>query len=103
MKNSEENSGKTQIRTVEVHIVICIWEKMLEMRHAILNMKFKIASTKPIRIDFVDEAWLTPVSCSHEVRNRCGFLIICSKNYTICQGRGAEEREICPQRRKSLE
>ncbi|MBR4358813.1 MAG: hypothetical protein IKQ00_12915 [Butyrivibrio sp.] len=42
MKNSEENSGKTQIRTVEVYIVICIWEKMLEMRHATLNMKFKI-------------------------------------------------------------
>ncbi len=74
MKNSEENSEKTQIRTVEVYIVICILEKMLEMRHAILNMKFKIASTKPIRVDFVDEAWLTPESCSHEIRSWCGFL-----------------------------
>ena len=34
----------------------------------ILNLWFKNASTKPIRIDFVDEAWLTLVSLSHEIR-----------------------------------
>ena len=30
----------------------------------------KSASTKPIRIDFIDEAWLTLVSLSHEIRNQ---------------------------------
>ncbi len=30
-------------------------------------MKFKNASTKPIKIDFVDGAWLTLESLSHEI------------------------------------
>ena len=42
--------------------------------YTFLNTMFKNVSTKPIRIDFVDEAWLTLESLSHEIRNQCGFL-----------------------------
>ena len=37
--------------------------------YAFLNIKFKNASTKPILIDFIDEAWLTLESLSHEIRS----------------------------------